>query len=138
MNCAKCGTRLNCVDTRTTDNNMTRRRLSCPKCNEVYHSTEKIDLTNRQERSITRELLRAKAKEKAAEKAQCAESYDQYKQKIVEETIRTLAESAIAKNVYTSYITGAVYYSEEEALTDTINELHKIYKSSINRRTTNE
>ena len=128
MNCLKCGTRLSCVDSRCTEKNTTWRRLSCPKCKEVYHSTEEVVLTGKQERSLARSQSRAQAKEKAKEK----ESYEQYKQQIIDETLKAMAEASIARNVYTSYITGGVYSSEEEAISDTLSELKRIYEESTN------
>ena len=121
MNCFNCGARLNCVDSRTTEKNTTWRRLSCPKCKEVYHSTETVDFTTKQERMLS----------KAQEKAEGKANLEIHKQQIIDDTLKAMAKACVIRSGYTSAITGGIYESEEDAIYDTLNELKRIYKDSI-------
>ena len=125
MNCFNCGTRLNCVDSRTTANNTTWRRLSCPKCKEVYHSTETVDFTTKQEKKLAKEQEKTKAD--AAEKV----NIEQQKEQIIDDVFKAMAKACVIRSGYTSAITGGIYESEEDAIYDTLNELKRIYKDSI-------
>lgn len=53
MNCPKCESRLNTIDTRTTYNSVLRIRV-CKNCNTRYKTTERIEDNEKDSTSLPR------------------------------------------------------------------------------------
>lgn len=98
MNCPKCNSRLGVIDSRHTASNSTRRRLECPRCLSRYTSLESI-VYNKNEIDVS-----------------------------VMDIFMKLARKAVVRSGYMSALTGATYATEEEAISDSIAELERLYE----------